>query len=202
MSRSDDELMESARKALTGKWQEAALATLVYLVINIIASSVPKIGPLVGIVIGGPMTLGYVLMIFAMKRGGNVKVGQVFDGFSRFVDALVANLLITIFVLLWSLLLIVPGIIAALGYSMTFFLLADNPSMDGMEAVRRSKQLMNGHKTRLFVLGLRFLGWVLLAILTFGVGFIWLIPYIWTTFAAFYDDIREVKVIGETNAAA
>jgi len=189
MPKSNEELTKSARDILSGRWQEMAVVTLVYVLVNGISSSVPKLGMAIGLVIGGPLALGYTSLILAVKRGKELKIAQLFDGFSRFVDALVAYLLMTVFVILWSLLLIVPGIIAALSYAMTYFLLADNPGLDGLGAMRKSKQLMIGHKMRLCTLGLRFIGWIALGILTFGIGFFWIIPYMAMTFAAFYQDI-------------
>jgi uncharacterized membrane protein len=189
MPKSNEELTKSARDILSGRWQEMAVVTLVYVLVNGISSSVPKLGMAIGLVIGGPLALGYTSLILAVKRGKELKIAQLFDGFSRFVDALVAYLLMTVFVILWSLLLIVPGIIAALSYAMTYFLLADNPGLDGLGAMRKSKQLMIGHKMRLCTLGLRFIGWIALGILTFGIGFFWIIPYMAMTFAAFYEDI-------------
>ncbi len=202
MFKTGEELMASARQTLEGKWQNIVLATLVYVIVCCAAGSIHWIGPIIGIIIGGPMALGYLSLVLAVKRGGIVNVSRVFDGFSRFADAVVANLLMTIFVVLWSLLLVVPGVIAALGYSMTFFLMADDPSIDGVEAIRRSKQLMDGHKARLFRLCCRFTGWFLLAILTLGIGFFWLIPYFSVSVAAFYEEIRGTKADTGSDTAA
>ena len=73
----------------------------------------------------------------------------------------------------------------------TFFILAEDSSIQPMEALRKSKQMMDGYKWKLFCLGLRFIGWFLLAILTLGIGFLWLIPYMYISFAKFYEDIKE-----------
>jgi uncharacterized membrane protein len=190
MQKSNEELMRSAREALRGKWQVAVLVTLVYIIICGVIGSIPRIGPLGNLIIGGPLSLGYTLVILKIKRGGEPNVSQLFDGFSRFVDALVAQLLMTVFVVLWSLLLIVPGIIAALSYAMTFFLLADDPSLEGAKAITKSKQMMEGHKAQLFMLGLRFFGWFLVGVLTLGIGFLWVTPYFGVSFAEFYEGIR------------
>ena len=95
-----------------------------------------------------------------------------------------------LYVLLWTLLLIIPGIIAALGYSMTYYILADDPLLKPQDALKKSKTMMNGHKTKLFYLCLRFFLLALLCILTLGIGFFWLIPYVHVTMAKFYDDIN------------
>lgn len=96
-----------------------------------------------------------------------------------------------LYVLLWTLLLIVPGIIAALGYSMTFYILADEPELKAEEALRKSKAMMDGYKLKLFYLDLRFFLLAFLCILTLGIGFLWLIPYVNVTTALFYEDIKE-----------
>ncbi|MPN61797.1 hypothetical protein SDC9_209541 [bioreactor metagenome] len=95
--------------------------------------------------------------------------------------------MMTIFVILWSLLLIVPGIIAAIRYSMCFYILADNPDIGIMEALNESKRMMRGNKWKYFCLNLSFIGWGLLCICTVGIGFLWLTPYVETSVIAFYD---------------
>lgn len=95
-----------------------------------------------------------------------------------------------LYVFLWSILLIIPGIIAAISYSQTFFILVDKKKISGVEALQQSKEMMQGNKWRFFCLCLRFTGWFIISILTFGIGFLWLIPYMHVSFANFYDDIK------------
>jgi len=100
----------------------------------------------------------------------------------------------TLFILLWTLLLIVPGIIAAISYSMTFFILADDPSIGAEAAIEKSKRMMDGYKLKYFYLCLRYFLLILLCILTLGIGFLWLTPYMHVGFAKFYDDIKGEPV--------
>jgi uncharacterized membrane protein len=102
-----------------------------------------------------------------------------------------------LFVILWTLLLIIPGIIAGLSYSMTFYILSDDRTLKPREALDKSKQMMDGYKMKLFKLALRFFLLALLCILTLGIGFLWLIPYANVTMANFYDDVRHGKVQSE-----
>ena len=88
------------------------------------------------------------------------------------------------------LLLIVPGIIAAISYSMAFFIQRDNPDMKAMEAIDASKKMMYGYKWKYFCLGLRFLGWFILGILSCGIGFLWILPYLYISTAKFYIDLK------------
>lgn len=176
-------LMKQAREALTNKW---GLAILTYLIVGII----PSIGGPVGFIIAAPMSLGSAIFTLNLSRGKKVEFEQIFDGFKKFEKALVAYLLIIVFIFLWSLLLIIPGIVAAIAYSQTFFLLADNPDLSGREAIAKSTILMQGKKWKYFCLILRFTGWFLLSLITFGIGFLFLTPYMQVSFAKFYDDIK------------
>jgi uncharacterized membrane protein len=81
-------------------------------------------------------------------------------------------------------------IIAALSYGLAFFLMADNPKIGIMEALKKSKKMMYGHKWKYFCLGLRFLGWILLSILTLGIGLLWVAPYMYVSYAKFYEDVK------------
>ena len=82
-------------------------------------------------------------------------------------------------------------------YSQITFILVDNPELDIIDTMRRSRTLMNGNKWRFFLLGLSFIGWIILAILTLGIGFLWLLPYIYTTESAFYCEIRDAEKTAE-----
>ena len=109
-------------------------------------------------------------------------------------------------VFLWSLLLVVPGIIKGYAYSQAFYLLNDNKKLGYKEALEESEKMMDGHKWELFVLQLSFIGWSLLAVLTCGIGFLWLTPYMNTTLANYYEDLKkggkEVKKAEKVEAAA
>jgi hypothetical protein len=93
----------------------------------------------------------------------------------------------SIFIILWSLLLLIPGIIAAFRYSLCFYILADHPEMGIMEVLNESKRMMKGNKWKMFCLNISFIGWAILGILTLGIGFIWLLPYMEVSIIAFYD---------------
>ena len=135
--RENSELRAVARSQLQGTWLPAVLVTLIYCVI-IGASSFVVIGPLV---LGGPLTFG--LYGYYMKKVRNKSVGleNLFDafkdGFKVFLPSLLLYLLQSIFIALWSLLFIIPGIIKSLSYSMAFFILRDNPGLDASNAIDR-----------------------------------------------------------------
>jgi uncharacterized membrane protein len=182
-------LMQRARESLKGKWGLAVWTFLVYMLIPGLISSIPKAGGLLSIIISGPMALGVAIFSLAISRDKNPQFEQIFYGFKKFGVSLGAYLLYAVFVLLWAILLIIPGIIAALSYSMTFFIIAEDDSIGPLEAIRKSKKMMYGFKWKLFCLYFRFLGWALLCVLTIGIGFLWFVPYISVSFAKFYDDL-------------
>ncbi len=99
------------------------------------------------------------------------------------------------YILLWTLLLIIPGIIAGLSYSMVYFILAENPTISPMDAIRQSKEMMYGHKTEMFMLSLSFIGWCLLGVLSLGIGFLWIGSYMQTSMAIFYQELKAEHAI-------
>jgi|GEM_PF-153434 len=187
------DLMQQAREALKGKWGLAVVGNLIYLALIALVQFIPLVGYVAHPIIGGPLLLGVATFFLALSRKQEAALSQIFDGLQRFVDALITYLLMALFIFLWSLLLIIPGIMAALSYALTFFLVAENPELKGMEALQRSKTLMNGNRWKLFCLFLRFFGWFLLGALTMGIGFLWIMPYLQTAMARFYDDLLENK---------
>jgi uncharacterized membrane protein len=189
-------LMRASREALRGKWGIAILTFFIYTLLTTTSGTLRAHGSFLTLsstltlIIGGPLALGAAIFSLAIARGKEGNLGQLFDGFNHFATALVTYLLMLLYVFLWLLLLIVPGIIAALGYSMTFYILADDPQIKPQDALKKSKSMMDGHKEKLFYLCLRFLLLGILCILTLGIGFLWLVPYVHVTMAKFYDDVK------------
>lgn len=191
--KSNGELRFIARQQLKGNWGVPILICLLFSVIVGAPNIIPFIGGIATLIITGPMMLGQARYFIGLRRGFNPQLEVLFDGFKLFTPALVLQLLMGLFIFLWSLLLIVPGIIAALNYSQAFYILNDNPNIRPMDALRQSKEMMNGYKGRLFMLYLSFIGWAFLCALTLGIGFLWLNPYIQLSAANFYDELRSVN---------
>ena len=141
------------------------------------------------LLIGGALDLGGCLLFANMHRGRDFGLQTLTERFSIFLKALGLRLYMSLFIILWGLLLIVPGIIASYRYRMATWLMAENPELGIREAVEMSKYMMQGHKGRLFCLDLSFIGWMLLCALTFGIGNLLLNPYLQSTEAAFYLDL-------------
>jgi uncharacterized membrane protein len=187
-------LMRQARESLKGCWGLAVSGNVIYLVLFLVIQYIPKLGWIGGLIIGGPFLLGWSAFFLSLSRNKEAPLSLLFDGFYHFGKALVAYLLMVLFILLWTLLFIIPGIVAYLSYAQTFFILVDNPQMDGREAIRKSKAMMTGNRWKLFCLLWRFFGWFLLGILTLGIGLLWIIPYLATTAAKFYDDLKREAI--------
>ncbi|MEW6184274.1 MAG: DUF975 family protein [Thermodesulfobacteriota bacterium] len=190
MQATNRDLMLQARESLRGKWGLAIGATVIYFILTGLISAIPRVGWVGSLIIDGPLLLGFTIFFLSLSRGQNPQLSQLFEGFQRFTQALVTYLLMLLFILLWTLLFIVPGIVAAFSYAMTFFLIADDPQLSGREALQKSKALMYGNRGKLFCLFWRFFGWFLLGIITMGIGFLWIIPYLQTALAKFYDDLK------------
>jgi uncharacterized membrane protein len=190
-------LMKEAREALVGKWGLAVGTFFIYILITTILNKFRNVGPLISLIVDGPLMLGLAMFSLSLSRKQEAKLEQLFEGFKRFSKSLVAYLLVVIFTILWALLLIVPGIIAAISYSQTFFILVDDESIGAGDAIKKSKKMMYGYKWKYFYLCCRFIGWFLLSILTLGIGLLWLLPYIHVTMAKFYDDLKENPISPE-----
>lgn len=171
------------------------------LIISLIAGAlgmIPVVGFIAALVIEAPLALGLSMLYLGMTRGEKVEVGNLFKGFNQFQNSLVLLLLQTIFTFLWSLLFVIPGIIKGLSYSMSFYVLAENPEMSGREALEESMRIMDGHKMDLFVLQLSFIPWMLLTTVTFGIAAIYVVPYVTQTTTNFYLAIKDDQVVEST----
>lgn len=209
---------ERARQMLSGKWGMAVLVTLIASVlgglltnasgINLeldadtiqkmpkiirtyltIAASIGGILAAVQFIMGGVVQLGYCRYLLKLYDGENAELKDLFSQFHRFGDGFLLSLLTALYTFLWSLLFIIPGIVAAYKYAMAPFILLESPGMSANEAIAASKEMMYGHKGELFLLDLSFIGWNLLSALTLGIGSLWVNPYINAAYAAFYREL-------------
>lgn len=187
---SASELRERARTSLSGNWGIAILSFLILIVINS-ALSFTYVG---GLIVAGPLFLGLTIIYFDISRKNKPKIESLFSGFSNFVNAFLLYVLQYIFIILWSLLFIIPGIVKALSYSMAFFIMADNPEISGNDALKESMRMMDGNKWRLFCLNFSFIGWIILSCITLGIGFIFLLPYMLSANVEFYEDLKKDSI--------
>ena len=200
----NSELMSQAKESLSGNWGIAIGTFIVYAILTSVLQFIPFLGPIVGIVIGGPFALGIIIFAKNIANGEDAKLEQIFDGFKNFGTALATYLLTAVFVFLWMLLLIIPGIIMGLAYSQAMYIISDDPEIGAYEAISKSRKMMDGFKLKLFGMGLMFFGLSLLCVLTLGIGFFWLMPFASVTMVKFYQDVKadfEAKEGGPELAA-
>ena len=148
---------------------------------------------IVSFILGGTVELGYAKFLLKQYDRKQLQFSDLFSQFERFGTGFAQKFLRTLFTVLWSLLFIIPGIVKGLSYAMTPFILEEHPEMTASEAIKASMRLMDGHKMDLFILGLTFIGWQILACLTMGIGFLFLNPYMNAAYAAFYRSISTER---------
>ena len=206
---SNQALMTWALKSLKGKWGIAIGAWLVFFILTDFQMGWEwqgddggdyKIGlKIIGLIIGGPLSLGYTTLILLISRNQKPDFAILFSGFKRFGDSLAAYLLISIFTILWFLLLIIPGFIALLRYSQTYYILSEDENIGPLEAITKSKEMMVGNKWKLFCLYCRFIGWFILCIVTLGFAGLYVGPYLSQSCANFYNDLINDNLIEKTD---
>lgn len=163
-------------------------------VIAIVATVITGV-PLANLILVPALGLGLVKIYLNMTNGQKPKVGDLFSGLDQLGRAWWLSFLIGFFTSLWSMLFVIPGIVKGLSYSMAHYVLADHPEMTARQALNESKRITQGHKGELFVLNLSFLGWQILACFTFGILYIWLIPYMQATVANFYRSLTAKTTV-------
>lgn len=144
------------------------------------------------------LNAGYARYHLGVRRGEEMPYETLFDGFSFAGKLILLSIVQYLFIFLWSLLFVIPGIIAAYRYRFAVYNLCEDPEMGVMDAINMSKAQTNGFKWQLFVLDLSFLGWQILCGLTLGILYIWIQPYIFQTDIGYFQQIKSVKGIGWT----
>lgn len=200
--KTNQEYKNEALAALKGNWAQGVLATFTVFAITGVANMLTTADPegflasmvslAVAICVTMPLSVGLYAAYRELYHGTNVKVTEnAFKiGFGNWGHHVGGILLMSVYLLAWTLLLIVPGIIKSFAYALTPFILTDKPELSANEAIELSMKMMNGHKLDLFILYLSFIGWYLLSILTLCIGMLWIIPYQYTAVAAFYEDVK------------
>lgn len=200
----NSEIRKQARRALEGNWMTAVVAVVILYAITFIVTILPQflnadkdnfvmliLPTLLGLALI-PLSWGFEVFFLSFARNQEPALSSIFSGYgSRVYKIWLTMFLVGLYQLLWFLLLIVPGIIKTFSYAMTPYILKEYPELAPVDAIHRSRVMMDGHKMKLFLLYLSFLGWGLLALLSLGLGFLLLIPYINTSLATFYEDLKE-----------
>jgi uncharacterized membrane protein len=185
--RTNFELKEAAKLSVKPYLFESILA--VFLVGLILGATSYAAGA--SLIIGGPIYVGLIMFFSKLRQKERPEITTIFQGFKEhFTSSLVGYLLSTLFIMLWSLLLIIPGLIKSFSYSMTLYIIKDNPTMSGNDAITLSRKMMDGNKMRLLSLYFSYIGWFLLGIITFGIALIYIAPFVSAAVLEFYEDLK------------
>ncbi len=190
----------AARESLTGRWINPVVATLVFFVVSALIVFVPIVNIASGIFFTIPLTFGmtYAFYDYYKKRNDNLLDNMFQRTFNRnYLKIVVVSLLWSVIIFVGGMLLIVPGVIASLGLALVPFILVEHPEMGSWEIICESWNRMKGHKAQLFWLQLSFIGWFILSCITFGVGYLWLIPYMTVSLGKFYEELTPIEVVSE-----
>jgi len=193
---------DRALESLNGKWQQGIVATLIYLAItavgsNLLTNMFPGTGGYSASVIISilclPLSWAFAVYFLNLIRNEELNYDQLFAPYKNGEWQRIGGtkLLMDVYIILWMLLLIIPGIVKFYSYAMTDYILRDDPNISYNAAIEKSMQMMEGKKMDLFLLHLSFIGWLLLACLTLGLGMLLLYPYMQSTEAHFYEDLKR-----------
>lgn len=190
---------KSALEQLRSRWNIPAIVTvLVILIIALVSyadnnsdGTIAFAISLCSLCISGILILAYHRLILKIATSSeNIDMGDFFSGLEYWITGVLGFLWYTLWTTFWMLLFVIPGIIKTYAYSQMFWVLAENPKLGVKKAMNISKIMTNGHKADIFVMNLSFIGWILLSVITCGIGFVWLFPYMGASFANAYADMK------------
>ena len=219
--KTNSEIRQESLAFMKGNWGMAVGVTLVFMLLvyacSLVATTIemfvatpigddegvliPIFSMLASILFVFPLSFSLIMLFLGFQRGAEtLKVKGLFTAFNKpyYGKSIGLYLLTAIFTALWTLLLIIPGIIKSLSYALAPYILADNPELTANEAINRSMEMMKGHKMDLFLIWLGYTGFALLSILALGIPLLWLYPYYQVVLAKFYEDVKA-NAINEVN---
>lgn len=210
--KTNQEYKNLALSKLKGNWKPAVIAALVYYLVSfvfVLISGATESSVLITLIVAAvefcvllPLGVGLynTFRIMLLKEDYNLLPNMVNIAKVDYKRNLIGMLFMGLKVILWTLLLIIPGLVKSYAYMLTPYILKDNPEVSAKEASSLSDEMMKGHKFDLFYLHLSFIGWIFLSIITCGIGFLWLMPYMLTAMAGFYEDVKT-EYAGRKSAA-
>ena len=178
------------------------LMMLVACLIGSVIVSITSFFPVLTLIVIGPVSFGLARLSANRAKGKEqIEFGDLFSGFSEnFANSCILGLLSTIFIFLWSLLFLIPGIVKSYSYSMAYYIQQDDPSKDWRTALNESRAMMRGYKGKLFLLDLSFIGWYILGALCFGIGILFVAPYVTMARTNFYFSLKQELNNNQTEA--
>ncbi len=211
------EMKKQALGTLKGKWGLVVLCTFVFFLVNMVlplpfdiilngglsvwfnqgeTTGTADIFNILISVLLIPFSVAFYWFFLSISRSETPQLSDLFTIYADWKTSLKligTSIVVSIFVILWTLLLIIPGIIKSLSYSQTFYVLKDHPEYSMTEAITESRKIMQGYKWKYFLLNLSFIGWGILSLFTLGIGLLWLIPYMTTSLGSFYNQRIEAQ---------
>ncbi|MGL5381287.1 DUF975 family protein [Clostridium sp.] len=196
------ELKRKSKDQLRGNWGKAIVATLIVTLITSLGVTVSRFfedgsgititTDLIAIFFGGVFTVGLSKFLLNFTDGADkANISDILSGFSIYFKTLGLYLLYGLIVCIGCILLVVPGIIFSLMFYQAFFILAEDNEKGIIQCLKESANLMKENKLDFFVLQLSFIGWIIISILTLGIGYIWLQPYMSLTEANYYLELKN-----------
>ena len=201
--KTNSELRKDAKARMSGNWTAGVMLTLVVLIVSSLFASISYLANnealslvysiVINLFLSFPLTVGLYMAFLSFARGEELNVSTLFGAFNRtyYKKSVVLCLLMSIYTCLWMLLLIIPGFIKSLSYSMAPYILIENPDISAEMAIRRSMAMMNGHKMDLFLIYLGMIGLGILSALLFFIPLLWIVPYYQVVLAKFYFSLKE-----------
>ena len=201
MNLTNSELRQRARKTLGGNIfdQKWLMALAVSFVLSAILGTASTITSGIGsIILTGPIMFGlYKSFLIATRTKEDINFNNAFDGFKNFGQTFLLGLMQSIFVMLWSLLFIIPGIVKTYAYSMAYYIMADHPEYTWKQCLDESQKMTKGYKWQLFCLDFSFIGWIIVGALCLGIGTLWVTPYQYAARTEFYHALKGDFVYSE-----
>lgn len=196
MKISNSEIRAKAREALGSSifgrtWMMSlAAVAVISLIVNLASQVSCGIGTFL---VTGPLYVGlHLAFLKLVRREDEMKIGSLFDGCNNFGSNMMLGVMYTVYITLWSLLFIIPGIIKSYSYSLIYYIKADHPEYGWRECLDESEKMMQGNKWRLFCLNFSFIGWILVGSLACcGIGSLWVSPYMQASTAVFYEELKR-----------
>ena len=185
------QLMRKARTLLEPHWILAIGVCLANAVMVVAPAELDSYGEIVSLLLAGPLQLGLCFFFFFFVKGKETRFELLFEGFKPLLTVLLAYAIITALTVIGLILLIVPGIVVALGFSMTYYIIAEDPEISFQAALEQSWKLTDGYKMELLELNMRFIPWYLLGLLCLVVGMFVVVPWHSTTLTLYYQYLKE-----------
>lgn len=196
------ELRQESKVQMSGWWFNGVILTIVFGLCSAFLSGAPSllfspdsfVGSIlslaVAVFVAMPLSMGWIASFVRFNRGESLEISNLFSTFQApyYKKSIGVYLLGSIYILLWTLLLVIPGVIKSLSYSLAPYIMYDNPELTAEEAICQSMKMMEGRKMKLFLIVLAYVGVSLLSILLLCIPMLWVVPYFQTIYVKFYED--------------